>query len=240
MPLEMDFTKKINHLHKGTRLDATKNPVTVKICLSIEFLILFIGFPLVFHLVLKSVSPIPFLGVFSLATLVYLITSPGFDNKTLLNLKACCRQLPRILLIFTISGVVIFIYVSFKCPNYLFYCPKMHYSVWTNILWTYPLLAVYPQELIYRGFLFQRYGKLFGSEKRSIHASALVFSFGHIIYYHPYSLLFTLVGGYLFAYTYSKSRSLLAASVEHALYGCFLYTIGMGRFFFSGIEELLK
>lgn len=68
---------------------------------------------------------------------------------------------------------------------------------------------------------------------------AWVFSFGHIIYYHPFSLLATLVGGYLFAYTYWKSRSLLAASMEHALYGCFLYTIGLGRFFYTEIEKLL-
>jgi membrane protease YdiL (CAAX protease family) len=100
-------------------------------------------------------------------------------------------------------------------------------------------MAVYPQEIIYRAFLFHRYRNLFEDRGYLVHASAVVFSFGHIIYYHPYSMLFTFVGGYLFATTYRRSRSLLAASFEHSLYGCYLYTIGLGRFFYTGIEQLL-
>jgi membrane protease YdiL (CAAX protease family) len=44
----------------------------------------------------------------------------------------------------------------------------------------------------------------------------------------------TLVGGLLFAHTYWKTRSLLVSAIEHALYGCLLYTIGLGRFFYHG------
>ena len=42
----------------------------------------------------------------------------------------------------------------------------------------------------------------------------------------------TLVGGLLFAYRYTKTGSLLTSCVEHALYGCFLFTVGLGRFFY--------
>ncbi|WP_423804206.1 hypothetical protein [Nitrosomonas nitrosa] len=46
------------------------------------------------------------------------------------------------------------------------------------------------------------------------------------------SVTFTFVGGIMFAYTYHRHRSLLLASIEHALYGCFVFTIGLGWFFY--------
>jgi hypothetical protein len=42
----------------------------------------------------------------------------------------------------------------------------------------------------------------------------------------------TLLGGTLFAFTYHRTRSLLACSVEHALYGCFVFTIGLEQLFY--------
>jgi hypothetical protein len=207
--------------------------------LAIEFFLLYIGFPAAFNTILHTYSPVPFLLAFGLAAAVYLIYNPDFSNRSFFNVKAVKAQLPRILLIFVPAGFILLAFVRVKYPHYLFYCPKNHITVWLSILWSYPLLAVYPQEIIYRSFLFHRYRSLFGNSRYLMHASAWVFSFDHIIYYHPFSLLATLVGGYLFAYTYWKSRSLLAASMEHALYGCFLYTIGLGRFFYTGIEKLL-
>lgn len=219
--------------------DSWRKYVNSKTWLSVEFVALFIGFPAAFHTVLRTYSPVPFLVIFGLVAAFYLFKSKDYDNQYFYDLKATIAQLPRMLIIFSASAVVISIFVCVKYPEYLFYCPKNHFSVWVPIMWSYPLLAVYPQEIIYRGFLFQRYGPLFSKQSYLIHASALVFSFGHIIYYHPLSMLLTLAGGYLFAYTYWKSKSLLAASIEHALYGCFLYTIGLGRFFLSGIDQLL-
>ncbi len=35
----------------------------------------------------------------------------------------------------------------------------------------------------------------------------------------------------MFAARYQQSRSLAASSFEHALYGCFLFTVGLGQFF---------
>jgi len=45
----------------------------------------------------------------------------------------------------------------------------------------------------------------------------------------------TLPSGWLFADTYRRSESLLAASIEHALYGGFLFTVGLGRHFYNGL-----
>ena len=41
-------------------------------------------------------------------------------------------------------------------------------------------------------------------------------------------------GGLFFADTYAKTRSLAAVYFEHALYGCYLFTIGLGFYFYHG------
>ncbi|MEU4707697.1 hypothetical protein AB0G00_14815 [Nocardia salmonicida] len=40
--------------------------------------------------------------------------------------------------------------------------------------------------------------------------------------------------GVLFATRYQRTRSLLTTSVEHALYGILMFTIGLGDFFYHG------
>jgi hypothetical protein len=44
----------------------------------------------------------------------------------------------------------------------------------------------------------------------------------------------TLVGGVLFGYHHALSRSLLLVSIEHALFGQVMFTVGLGRFFCHG------
>ena len=42
-------------------------------------------------------------------------------------------------------------------------------------------------------------------------------------------LFTTLIGGIFFTLTYNRSKSLLLTSIEHAIYGNWLFTIGMGE-----------
>jgi uncharacterized protein len=42
------------------------------------------------------------------------------------------------------------------------------------------------------------------------------------------------IGGLLFAFTYQNSGSLLLTCIDHALFGNFLFTIGLGQFFYHG------
>jgi membrane protease YdiL (CAAX protease family) len=62
-----------------------------------------------------------------------------------------------------------------------------------------------------------------------------VFCYAHIFYLNPVAVLLTLVGGILFAHTYLKSGSLWVSSMEHALYGNFAFTIGLGYYIYSGV-----
>jgi len=42
-------------------------------------------------------------------------------------------------------------------------------------------------------------------------------------------MILTFVGGILFALTFQKTKSTLLVSIEHAIYGCWLFTVGMGE-----------
>ena len=100
-------------------------------------------------------------------------------------------------------------------------------------MFIYPVLSVWPQEMVYRTFIFRRYQPFFDKISFPI-LSAAAFGFVHILFLNPVAILLTAGGGYMFARTYEKSRSLALVCFEHALYGCLIFTIGLGRFFFLG------
>ncbi|MFC4722080.1 CPBP family intramembrane glutamic endopeptidase [Geojedonia litorea] len=100
--------------------------------------------------------------------------------------------------------------------------------MWLVLLFIYSLLSVYPQELIYRTFFFQRYQKLVSNDKLFIFINAILFSLGHLFFRNALVVVLTFIGGLLFAATFNKTRSTLLVSIEHAIYGCWLFTVGMG------------
>ena len=55
-----------------------------------------------------------------------------------------------------------------------------------------------------------------------------------VVFRNVLSVVLTLVGGWLFARRYQRTRSLLAVSVEHALYGVLAFTVGLGALFYHG------
>ncbi|WP_193316028.1 CPBP family intramembrane glutamic endopeptidase [Flavicella marina] len=101
--------------------------------------------------------------------------------------------------------------------------------MWITFIGVYTFLSVIPQELIYRSFYFNRYQKLINNKHLLLFMNAIVFSLGHIFFMSPLVLGITFVGGWVFAYTYTNTKSLLLVSIEHAIYGCWLYTVGFGE-----------
>lgn len=101
-------------------------------------------------------------------------------------------------------------------------------KLWLIILFIYTVFSVYPQELLYRTFFFKRYQFLFKSQSLFIFINAIVFSLAHMFFKSTLVLFMTFIGGLLFALTYKKTESTLLVSIEHALYGCWLFTVGMG------------
>lgn len=51
----------------------------------------------------------------------------------------------------------------------------------------------------------------------------------HLVFHNALVSVLTLVGGILFGLTYRRTQSLMFTSIEHSLYGVWLFTIGAGE-----------
>jgi membrane protease YdiL (CAAX protease family) len=67
-------------------------------------------------------------------------------------------------------------------------------------------------------------------------ASALAFAWAHVVLLNFVAVALTLVGGWLFARTYQRTHSLVATALQHAAYGCLLFTVGLGHWFVTGLR----
>lgn len=112
--------------------------------------------------------------------------------------------------------------------NNLFIVIRTKPILWLMILFIYSFFSVYPQELIYRTFFFKRYVTLFKNGTVFILFNAAVFSLAHIFFKNTLVMVLTFIGGIIFAFTFKQTKSTILVSIEHALYGSWLFTVGMG------------
>lgn len=140
----------------------------------------------------------------------------------------------KIFVRFAILAPLIALLTWFFWPDTFLSLPRQKPLFWLMILCLYPLLSVWPQEVLYRAFLFRRYSNLFRSIPVTIVASAVAFGFAHILFLNWIAVGMTLIGGVMFASDYSRHRSLTLTCFEHSLYGCLIFTVGLGRFFYTG------
>ncbi|WBB68149.1 CPBP family glutamic-type intramembrane protease [Micromonospora sp. WMMD812] len=202
--------------------------------LAVEHLLLFYGVVAAYAWFDIPGGPIPPLLLLGVAAAVYLRRRPDFDRADLTRAAALRPALPAILGVWVVMLVLAAALVALTMPHRLFELPREAPLIWLAVMVFYPLLSVYPQELIFRAFLFHRYGPVFGTGTGLVAASAAAFGFAHIIFGNVWSVLLTLAAGWLFARRYHQTRSLLATSVEHALYGILAFTVGLGDLFYHG------
>ncbi len=227
----------------------------------IEFLVLFVGGPLLvlafrkaglFFLLLwfggficarasRDTSPKPFPSLTVVMRRLALIAPLKIGLVlTLLAMQPTPEDLVvraymrRILRRFLLLGSLLTLAVGLVLPSSFLSLPRQHPFFWLLIMILYPLLSVWPQEVIYRRFLFHRYAVLFPRPTLMIAASAVTFGFAHIIFLNSIAVLMTVIGGGLFAQNFARHRSLWLACFEHALYGCLVFTIGLGQYFYTG------
>jgi uncharacterized protein len=146
-------------------------------------------------------------------------------------------RLGVIFLIFIVAALAIWLGVRRFAPQLEWSLVRPHPVFWAVVMLAYPVVSVYPQGLLYRAFFFERYAGLFPNKWAMILASASVFSFLHIIFRNWLAVDLTFAGGLLFAARYAKTDSLATSSFEHALYGCWLFTVGLGQYFYHGTIE---
>ncbi|KAB1440275.1 CPBP family intramembrane glutamic endopeptidase [Pseudodesulfovibrio senegalensis] len=200
----------------------------------LEFLSLFGLVPVAYATGIIPLPRIPLLLAIFLGCLGYLLKNKHYDKTELLNGISGNRQeiramLLRACLVALGAGLL----VMAMEPAQLFGFPRQKPLLWLAVMILYPLVSAYPQELIYRAFLFHRYRPILKSETATMWASILAFAFLHIIFGNWLAVALTIPAGYLFARVYVKTGSLLMASIEHALYGCIIFTVGLGKYFYS-------
>jgi membrane protease YdiL (CAAX protease family) len=198
----------------------------------IELLCVYIAVPLLMYERILPNWPIPFLLLVLVWALVVLRHDTAFDQKLLMQragVGAGPRTvLPRDIPLLLLLGLAVWL----AAPKLLFSLIKNAPGIWLLVMILYPVFSVYPQELLYRAYFFHRYKPLFGNGAGMIAASAILFGFVHIIFGSWISIALTVIGGVLFGLTYRKSGSLLLTCLEHALFGDFIFTIGIGHYFY--------
>ncbi len=205
-----------------------------KILLLTEYTLLFMGLPLALRFDLIRLPVIPALWILAGGCLLILVTSGNFDFNRLWNAERLRIYLRLVILPFVLGAPLLLLVAWLYDPERLFAFVRQRPLVWAVIMVAYPVLSVYPQGIVYRAFIFHRYRPLFRMRWARILASALAFSVAHIVFQNWLAPSLTFVGGLLFAWTYSQTRSALLATFQHALFGCYLFTIGLGWYFYYG------
>lgn len=209
-----------------------------------EFLALFVGIPLAYVQSKRlgwNITPIVPLLVVAAGCTTALLLDPTFDRRRLWNAQDLLRRLLATLPLLAISAAVMGGYILYFEREQLFWLLRDRPGIWAALMIGYPLASVYPQELIYRAFMFHRYRGVFGRGWPMILISALAFGYMHIAFANIPAVLMTLVGGIIFARRYDRTGSLLVTSIEHAFYGQLVFTIGLAHYLLNGtLMAILK
>lgn len=210
---------------------------TNKIRLISELLILFIVVPLLFAFDIFGIPLMLILTITGILVFLFLRYDDNFDNTQFKNWKKGKTQLKHILLLFGISAIFMLVLIYFIDKERMFFLVRRMPWLLLIISIFYPVFSVLPQSLIYRSLFFHRYNRLFKNETLKIILSGLFFSLGHVLYKNILVLALAFVAGVIFAYHYSKTKSLTVNVFEHSVYGVWLFASGLGYFFVSGMVE---
>ncbi|ARV15333.1 CPBP family intramembrane glutamic endopeptidase [Polaribacter sp. SA4-12] len=193
----------------------------------IELILIFIVIPVSYTFDFSPILKL-IIGVLGFIYVTYILLKVE-KNKFSINKNLNWKKFWKSTFIkFLIITLITSLFVWFTDSKSLFIVVLNKPKLWILILLFYSLFSVYPQELIYRTFFFQRYKNLFKNEFVFILINAALFSLAHIFFKSSLVLVLTFIGGILFAYTFKKTKSTLLVSIEHAIYGCWLFTVGMG------------
>lgn len=197
----------------------------------LECVLIFGMVPLLHFIGVLRLPVIPVAVGAAVAAFLVLRTHRDFDRRRLWNTRHLGPRLREVFALFALGGALIAACVFLWLPDRLLDLPRQHPVTWLALMIVYPLLSVYPQEVIFRAFFFHRYRPVFGNGWLMILVSALMFAYAHIIFRNWIAVAMCLVGGVVFGWRYRRTGSLLVTSTEHALYGCLIFTIGLAAYF---------
>lgn len=181
------------------------------------------------------IALLPVLGLI----LVFLVADPTFSLRRELSRGFGLATLASILAVFAIAGGAVAYYVAHYHPEWFLGFPRERPDTYMKIMLLYPAMSVVTQEIVYRTFYFHRYGLLFGRAWwLAIAVNGVLFGLGHMVVGTPLAVYGTMATGVLFATRYALTRSFWAVFLEHTLWGALVFTVGLGRFFFTGVGIL--
>lgn len=199
-----------------------------------EAIVLFAIAPLVLAKFMRGWMVFPAIWFLGALCLFLLLKDKTFDRRRLWNAANVWNGVGRRAFCFAVGAPALALGLLIADPDRLFSLPRENPRLWLVIMIAYPILSVYAQELAFRAFFFHRYAGVFRTKWAMVAASAAAFGFAHIILHNWISIVFAAVGGLLFALTYRRTESLMACCIEHAAYGCFIFTVGWGAYFYGG------
>jgi len=201
----------------------------------IEFILLFLGLPAVlfFHTTRWNVHVC--LWIASIYALILIRREGHIRWSELWNGAGWTKKDRKAAFLrFCVATLVIVLATAYTLPERLFSFPMQRPLFWLLVMALYPILSALPQELVFRSFFFRRYKDIFQGNNALILASAICFALAHVVIGNFVAPPLCFVGGLLFAYSYSQHRSLKWAAIEHAAYGCMVFTAGIGTYFLVG------
>jgi membrane protease YdiL (CAAX protease family) len=202
-----------------------------KIYLAIEFVLLFFGIPTWIYLDQDFIHP----SIIILSVLVFIFIllrrNSDFKWRELIRWQVPRKVLYANSILIVLAALLMLGYViSFEREN-LFNLPRANIWLYLGLCLFYPVFSAFGQEIIYRTFLSKRYSRILPRGWQFVVASALTFSFMHIVYNNPVSLILTFIGGIYFAVNYRITRSVLFSSVLHGIFGIMMFGVGLGQYF---------
>ena len=177
---------------------------------------------------LPKIAIMPLLWAVFLYAVVVLYRS---DNRVL-RFHIDRPALRIILARFMFLAPLMTLFVVFFYPQLLFSMPLQHPRLWILILVLYPLLSALAQEIVFRAFFAYRFERFIPDRSLFLLSNGLVFAYIHSVFSNFVAVGFSFIGALLFMSTYLKTRSVTMSTIEHALYGNLIFTIGIGRFFY--------
>lgn len=195
-----------------------------------EVLALYLGVPLLMAFVLPPGAMWTVLSVATAIGIVLLHRTPGFAWGDLWRGEIQWRATALFALATVgVAGTMTWLLM----PEMFLILPREQTGLWLTILIAYPLVSAIPQELLFRPLFFRRYGALL-PDASLIWVNAALFALAHLMYRDLLVLAMTFSGGLAFAWAYHRRGSFLTAVLMHAVAGGIVFTIGLGRLFYSG------
>jgi hypothetical protein len=202
-----------------------------RIWLAIEFVLLFFGIPTWIYLDQDFIHP----SIIILPVLVFIFMllrrSSDFKWSELIRWQVTRKVILGNGVLIALAALLMLGYVYFFDRENLFNLPRANIWIFLAMCLFYPGFSAFGQEIIYRTFLSRRYSSILAKEWHFVLASAVTFSFMHIVYYDPVSMILTFMGGLYFARNYQLTRSVLFTSVLHGIFGIMMFGGGLGQHF---------